>query len=328
MTIRSLVKRQFLLGPSLVVTAIVLVAALSYRLVQGRLAAFAASFYGSTQSGLYPFLAARVIGYRTFLWVLLGLLGAWCLTLWADPLSKRREASVAARVPASLLWKVFFLVVLVFLATVAVLLSQREWVRFGRPCWDNYCVYSELIASCLQHPSSETWEPLRTFMHRDYHANSPFVPLLVAGTNLISGMEIIRSYRILCLAATTLGLFVLFRVPAAPAVGFLPQRRSSSSCCWCPTSPSSVLLVSTDRRLHFLVDHPLPDSVVRLHGTAHAAERRRLFRPRHVRALHQALVSPGAGHDPLVDCARGGALQKGPCRATRSERWFTALRSS
>ena len=147
MTIRSLVKRQFLLGPSLVVTAIVLVAALSYRLVQGRLAAFAASFYGSTQSGLYPFLAARVIGYRTFLWVLLGLLGAWCLTLWADPLSKRREASVAARVPASLLWKVFFLVVLVFLATVAVLLSQREWVRFGRPCWDNYCVYSELIAS-------------------------------------------------------------------------------------------------------------------------------------------------------------------------------------
>src|SRR4051812_25281436 len=133
-TIRSLVKRHFLLGPSLVVTAIVLVAALSYRLVQGRLEEFAASFYGSTPSGLYPYLAARVVGYRTFLWVLLVLLGAWCLTLWADPNRNRREPPVAARLPTPLPWKIVFLVLLVVLATLAVLLSQREWVRFGRPC--------------------------------------------------------------------------------------------------------------------------------------------------------------------------------------------------
>jgi hypothetical protein len=211
MTIRSLVKRHFLLGSSLVVTAIVLVAALSYPLVQGRLEEFAASFYGSTQSGLYPFLAARVAGYRTFLWVLLVLLGAWCLTLWADPNRNRREPPVAARSPTPLPWKLVFLVFLVFLATVAVLLSQREWVRFGRPCWDNYCLYSELISSCLRHPSSETWRPLHAFMLRDYHSNSPLVPLLVAGTNLMSGLEIIRSYRVLCAAATVLGLFVLFQ---------------------------------------------------------------------------------------------------------------------
>ena len=143
--------------------------------------------------------------------MLLVLLGAWCLTLWADPNRNRREPTVAARSPTALPWKLVFLVFLVFLATVAVLLSQREWVRFGRPCWDNYCVYSELISSCLRHPSSETWRPLHAFMLRDYHSNSPLVPLLVAGTNLVSGLEIIRSYRGLCAAATVLGLFVRFQ---------------------------------------------------------------------------------------------------------------------
>ncbi len=200
-------KRQFLLRPSLLVTALVLVAALSYRLAQGRLMDFATRFYGSADRARYPFLVARVVGYRMFLWVLLGLLGAWCLSLWADPLSQRREASVASRWPAHLLWTAAFVV----MATVAVLLSDREWVRFGRPCWDNYCVYSELTVSWLRHPSSATWVPLHAFMRADYHSNSPFVPLLVACTKLVSGMEIIRSYRVLCAAATMLGLLVLFQ---------------------------------------------------------------------------------------------------------------------
>ena len=205
--IGGVASRRFLLGPSLVVTALVLVAALSYSLVRGRLTELATRFYGSTDHVLYPFLAARVAGYGPFLWALLGITVAWCLSLWADPWSKRHEASVVRRLPARLLGTVVFLA----MATIAVLLSQREWVRFDRPCWDNYCVYSELIFAWLRHPWSETWAPLHAFMQADYHSNSPFVPLLVALTKLVSGMEIVRSYRVLCAAATTLGLYVLFQ---------------------------------------------------------------------------------------------------------------------
>lgn len=245
-------KRPYLLGPSLIVTAVVLVAALSYGLVQDRLMQFAATFYGSTDHVLYPFLAARVIGYRTFLWALLGILATWCLTLWADPISKRSEASFAVRLPGPFLLRATVLAFLFFMATMAVLLSQREWVRFGRPCWDNYCVYSELISSCLRHPSSETWVPLQAFMHRDYHSNSPFVPLLVAGTQLVSGVEIIRSYRVLCLAATTLGLLVLFQFlrrqlsvsfrVAATIILLLVSNIAVIRCCCFPQTDAFIFL--------------------------------------------------------------------------------------
>jgi hypothetical protein len=267
------VNRQFLLRPSLVVTALVLVAALSYPLAQDWLAEFAAKFYGSTDHLLYPFLAARVIGYRTFLWALLGLLGAWCLSLWADPLTKRREATGAARLPAGLLWTVVILAFLA-MATIAVLLSQREWVRFDRPCWDNYCVYSELISSCLRHPSSETWAPLQAFMHRDYHANSPFVPLLVAGTRLVSGMDIIRSYRVVCLAATMLGLVVLFQflrrqlsVPLGTAAAIILLLLSNIAvirCCCFPQTDAVIFLwtvLCVTRSLVFM-ERPTPRNAV------------------------------------------------------------------
>jgi hypothetical protein len=201
-------KKPFLLRPSLMLTALALLAALLYRLIYDWLTTFAKEFYGSTQHVLYPFLAARVVGYRWFLWMAAGALAVWCAALWVDSHVKRSEAA-SRRFPAY-----FPLIVegVVFLAmaTMAVFFSDREWVRFGRPCWDNYCVYAGLIFEWLRHPSSDTWTELHSFMQSDYHCNSPLVPLLVACTKLLSGLEITASYRALCGGATVLGFSTLF----------------------------------------------------------------------------------------------------------------------
>jgi hypothetical protein len=247
-TTTNVVSRRFLLGPSLVVTALVLAAAVSFTLARDRLTGFATRFYGSTDHVLYPFLAARVVGYRSFLWALLGILVGWCLVLWVDPGSSRRETTVVPRWSAHLPWTGAFLAT----AIIAVLLSNREWVRFGRPCWDNYCLYSELIFSWLRRPSSGTWAALHAFMRTDYHANSPFVPVLVAGTKLASGMDIIQSYRSLCAAATVLGLVVLSRflrrrlsLPtggAAAIILLLVSNIVVIRCCCFPQTDAFIFL--------------------------------------------------------------------------------------
>src|SRR5882672_925510 len=202
-------KKHFLLKPSLMLSAVVLLAALIYHSIYSWLTTLAKEFYDSTDNFRYPFLAARVVGYQSFSWILLSVLAAWCAALWADSHAKKCEAVVSRRLPAyfpPIIEGVAFLA----MATVAIFLSDREWVRFGRPCWDNYCVYSELIFEWLQHPSTETWARLNFFLHWDYHSNSPLVPALVACTKLMSDVGVIASYRILCGGATGLGLLILF----------------------------------------------------------------------------------------------------------------------
>ena len=257
----KVVIRGFLLGPSLAVTALVLAVAVSVTLARDRLTELATRFYGSTDHVLYPFLAARVAGYRSFLWVLLGILAAWCLVLWVDPRRRQIATPVSRRMTVALPWTVVFLVA----SIIAVLLSHREWVRFGRPCWDNYCVYSQLISSWLRRPSSETWAALHAFMRTDYHANSPFVPVLVAGATLVSGMSIIHSYRALCAAATVLALVVLFLFlrrrlslsagNAAATILLLASNIVVIRCCCFPQTDAFIFLwvtLSITRSLVFL----------------------------------------------------------------------------
>jgi hypothetical protein len=202
-------KRPSLLLPSLVTAALVLAAAIGYPFLQGRLVAAAQRFYGSTDDVLYPFLAARIVGYRSFLWILSGVLGVWCVALWADPHAKRYEATFSRRLPRYLPW-IAEGVVFVSMAAVAVVLSDREWRRFGEPCWDNYCVYSELVLGWFRHPSSETWTALHSFLRAEYHCNSPVAPVLVALTELMSGADVVTAYRIVTGAATLLALLTLF----------------------------------------------------------------------------------------------------------------------
>jgi hypothetical protein len=202
-------KRPFLLVPSLVTAALVFAAATIYPFLQGRLATAARRFYGSTDDVLYPFLAMRVVGYRPFFWILLGVLGAWCIVLCADRHAKRSRSTFSRPLPRYLTW-IAEGVVFVSMVAVAVVLSDREWRRFGEPCWDNYCLYPELVLGWFRHPSSETWMALHSFLRADYHCNSPVVPVLVALTELVSGASVVAAYRFLSGAATLLALLTLF----------------------------------------------------------------------------------------------------------------------
>jgi hypothetical protein len=226
--------RRFLLAPSLAVTALVLLTALAYPLVFGWLSAFAERFYGSSDQAGYPFLAARVVGYRTFFWVLSAILALWCAALAVDPRVKAFEASFPSRPWRVAVARVATVAALLAMAVAAALLSDREWQRYGQPCWDNYCLYSTLLADGLRHPSSQTWAALHAFMRSDYHSNSPLVPLLVAATALTTGVEVVTSYRLVCGAATVLTLALLF--------SFLRSRRGVSS----GRAAATILLVGSN----------------------------------------------------------------------------------
>ena len=138
-------KRRFLLLPSLTLAALVLGAALVYPLVQGRLTAAAREFYGATDGSLHPFLAARVVGYRSFFWILLAAVVAWCVAIWAPaPRVKRREGAIPRRPPPYSVW-IAEGVAFLAMATVSCLRPLRRrrrrtsrparvFMRLRKPC--------------------------------------------------------------------------------------------------------------------------------------------------------------------------------------------------
>jgi hypothetical protein len=76
---------------------------------------------------------------------------------------------------------------------VAILFSNREWVRFGRPCWDNYCLYTDLVFRWLSVRTPEALDSLVHFMRSDYHANSPLGPFLFALVKMATGWKAVTT---------------------------------------------------------------------------------------------------------------------------------------
>ena len=100
---------------------------------------------------------------------------------------------------------------------LAVLFSNREWNRLGRPCWDNYCLYTELIAQWLNSRTRETFAILLEFMRGYDHANSPLGPLLFSLLKLATGWEVTTAFRLTNLAATVGTGLLLWRCLIRPA---------------------------------------------------------------------------------------------------------------
>lgn len=203
------VKKQFLFVPFLIVAAFFLLTAFLYQWKYDWFIAFSKQFYGSTDNFRYPYLAARVIGYHSFLWLGLGVLTLWCVILWLNSRVKRYETAISIRLSDNF-QRIIETSVFLAMVIIALWFSHREWLRFNQPCWDNYCLYSDLILNWLQNPSFQTWSQLLSFLRWDYHSNSPFVPVLVAFTKFLTGMTVITSYRILCLVATLIGFLTIF----------------------------------------------------------------------------------------------------------------------
>ena len=81
------------------------------------------------------------------------------------------------------------------------IISEHEWVRYGRPCYDSYCDYIELVRDVMVSPEPATWRNLHRFLLSDYHSNSPAGPIIIAGVSLVVP-DLILSYRLVSLAST------------------------------------------------------------------------------------------------------------------------------
>lgn len=178
-----------------------LAAAVLYRLSLPALERSAAAFYPEHEAWRQALLIERLRGYASLLWVLSGLLACW----WLVVRERRRLNALQARIAAPITIVAATLIVWV----LNYLFSTREWVSLGRPCWDNYCYYAELLSKWLSGQNVE--RRLLAFMREDYHSNSPMGPLLIAGLRLVTGLETVVSYRLCVSLATLASVLLLWR---------------------------------------------------------------------------------------------------------------------
>jgi hypothetical protein len=181
---------------SAIACAAALLAALAYPLLRARVALAFRGYYPEHEAWRQLQLEERLQGYGSWLFLLFAALVCWSLVLLrasdADALVERlRRAG-----------PIVFVASLVLVAALDYHFSTRAWVRLGRPCWDNYCHYAELLSKWLA--GQEVERRLFVFLREDYHANSPIGPLLVALLRLATGLETITSYRV-CVFLATLG---------------------------------------------------------------------------------------------------------------------------
>jgi len=203
------------LRPLLWIAVGLLALAISYALALDQIGKLYQNFYSrpydaqTVQTWRQPLLDTRIQNYAYFFFllplatVLFGLIVA--LRDRVEPICVRLGALLnGARLP----WTMFALVAL--FAALAVYCSQRVWVSFERPCWDDYCLYGELIRAWIKGGAPER-VALQSFMSSDYHSNSPLEPFLSAVVSILTGATITRSYRFLCGVSSFGAAFVMWR---------------------------------------------------------------------------------------------------------------------
>jgi hypothetical protein len=94
---------------------------------------------------------------------------------------------------------------------LGVFFSSREWNHAGRPCWDDYCTYTECIAQWLSVRTRDSFDLLWQFMRGYDHANSPMGPLLFAVVKNATGLEVTTAYQTTNLLATLGAALILWR---------------------------------------------------------------------------------------------------------------------
>lgn len=156
-----------------------------------------------------PFVLERVEIFPQYLFFLAALCLAIALAFRLRPPGDRDSAleSPGKRLRFGLV------VVIGILLGWGAILSQSEWVRYGRPCYDGYCDYAERVRDVITSPSSRSWGRLRTHVAGNYHANSPVGPLAIAGLSLAMGQtDVVPAYRLLSALATLGTLLLLIRI--------------------------------------------------------------------------------------------------------------------
>jgi hypothetical protein len=201
--------------PLLWIAVGLLALAILYLLAFNQIASLYQNFYSrpydaqTVQTWRQPLLDARIRNYRYFF---VFLPTATVLFALVVSLRDRLEpfcVRLAARLTRHAWGGVMFAVVALF-AALAIYFSQRIWVSFERPCWDDYCLYGELIRNWMTGGTSDRLA-LQSFMSSDYHSNSPLEPFLSAVVSIVTGVTILRSYRLLCGLSSLGAAFVMWK---------------------------------------------------------------------------------------------------------------------
>lgn len=171
-----------------------------YPLLIPALLEWSRGFYSGVDLWRTPHLGARIVGLRWFLPSLAALCGLWTLAL--------RQRAALSPPPVRLYVPLVIMGALIG-GFLSYQLSSTVWIRYGRPVWDEYGRYARLLHAWL-FAVDRNAEALLGFMRRDYHSNSPFVPLVVAlGMEL--GLAMITSFRLACALATLAATVVTWR---------------------------------------------------------------------------------------------------------------------
>jgi hypothetical protein len=118
------------------------------------------------------------------------------------------------------------MVMLAVLALAAAGLSEREWVRWDRPCWDRYCGAGRWFTEWLAGGIGTDVLLLR--LRRWVHGNSFIGPLLFGSIAHVFRLDVVTAYRVLSAASTAAALLVLYRGVLRPG----PADVLAAGCAW------------------------------------------------------------------------------------------------
>lgn len=103
---------------------------------------------------------------------------------------------------------------------VAGWLSYRNWLHWGKPRWDDYWKFGDLLHYLWRRPSGENWMAIKQSLQSYPHAASPLTPLLISLLLFLHENSLLW-LQILNFAATVGSLLLVYRLgkkiaPAAP----------------------------------------------------------------------------------------------------------------
>lgn len=188
------------LGIALSITGIAIAYALALRVILHSVRDF-----HQAETWRQPLLNQRVIGYRGFLFALAAATWVFSLILKHSEILNR---SIRPHLWSQRSKNLSAVIVVGVGISIDIWLSYRLWLDYGKTCWDGYCSYASLIRGWLIGPLAGSKSNLTTFMHQDFHSNSPVGPALIAILSILTGLGIEASYALMS-GLATLGILAL-----------------------------------------------------------------------------------------------------------------------
>ena len=193
----------------LAASSVIFVLACLYPFVLPELLEWGKGYHPPNKAHKTAFLLKRLESYKLFLFMCAGALFLYWVGLrkWIQNRGNQLSEDISPG-------KVRTTVLLVFSTTLLIVgyyFSNLEWTRWGSPCWDNYCWYALRFHKFFFSYSAENTASLLEFISKDYHANSPLVPVLTAITSQLTGLGILPSYRLTSALATIACLAITWR---------------------------------------------------------------------------------------------------------------------